>query len=221
MRAFNDWNRGKPYPDQIKPANFLLLAHDDPLVALPSGLRRERLTLIAPYSRDPEEWTALAFRNRFDGRRARVTTRIRGSPGAVRLKTYGDVIAEFSRHPEGKSGDGNGERCTRATVGLLTRLHVRAARIRHIGKESNHLEEVESGELKAEEDPVLEYVDVLADWRLAVPALRDLRDQLGPKAISEHAGISRRALRYALNGGRVPRAPARQALIVLARTSKE
>jgi hypothetical protein len=104
---------------------------------------RQRLTLVAPFSSDPAAWLHLEYRNRFDGTVVPTTTRPDGLPGAVRIKTYGDVIALYLRHPEVKSGDADGQPCGRATVGVLSRLHVRASRVRHIGKESNRLEEVE------------------------------------------------------------------------------
>jgi hypothetical protein len=216
MRPFAVVNAGRPDPLQVKPANFLLLAHDDPLVALPKGLDRLRLTLIAPFSSKPEQWAELEYRNRFDGRAVRVTTLPDGSAGAVRVKTYGDVIDEYGRHPEAKSGDAHGEPCTRATVGVLTRLHVRATRVRHIGKESNHLEEIEAGGFRTVEDPVPQYIDELGDWNAALPVLRGLREQLGAAPLCQHSGLKERALRYALNGGRVPRASARRALLALA-----
>jgi hypothetical protein len=216
MRPFTAVNAGRPYALQVKPANFLLLAHDDPLVALPKGLDRLRLTLIAPFSSKPEQWAELDYRNRFDGHALKVTTLPDGSPGAVRVKTYGALIDEYGRHPESKSGDADGEPCTRATVGLLTRLHVRAARVRHIGKESNHLEEIEAGGFRTVEDPVPEYFDELGEWNAVLPVLRGLREELGAAALCQHSGLKERALRYALNGGRLPRDAARSALLALA-----
>ncbi len=217
IRTFDGINRGRAYADQVKPANFLLLAHDDPLLALPQGWDRQRLTVIAPFSSKPEDWLKQEYRNRFDGRIVPVTTRPDGSLPSVRVKTYGDVIAEYGRHPESKSGGADGLPCTRATVGLLTRLHVRAIRVRHIGKESNRLDEVEAGAVRKAQDPVPEYVDERGEWEAARPSLRALGRRLGTKRLSVLSGVSARALRDALNGGRLPRRGARMRLMRLGR----
>jgi len=212
LAPFQAMNAGRSFAQQVKPANFLLLAHDDPLVALPDGLDPERLTLIAPYSNKPEEWLDLEYRNRFDGNVVAVTTSLEGSARAVRIKTYGDVIAEYGRHPETKSGDAEGRPCTRATVGLLTRLHVRASRVRHIGKESNHLEEVEAGGLRTTEDPVPEYVDVRGEWEAALPVLREI----GIARLAQMTGMAERTLRSRLNHQRLPHREARKRLLAIA-----
>ena len=64
---------------------------------------------------------------------------------AARVKTYGDVLSEYEYHPEAKCADGDGSACDKQTVGLLQRRHIRIDQMKYIGKESNSLEEVESG----------------------------------------------------------------------------
>jgi hypothetical protein len=220
LKVFDAYNAGRAYADQVKPGNFLLMAHDDPLVALPGGLERSRLTLIAPFSSKPGDWLHLEYRNRFDGEAVAVTTRGEGQAGAVRIKTYGDVIALYLRHPEAKSADTTGEPCHRGTTGLLDRLHVGAIWVRHIGKESNRLEEVEAGQLRITDDPVREYADQRGEWDALLPRLRELRAEHGTKYLMEVSGLSERAVRDALNRGRVPHRKAREALIALARESR-
>lgn len=51
-RPFTQWNTGKPYREQIKPFNFLLVAHIARL-GYPPGTEPDRLRLIAPYNADP------------------------------------------------------------------------------------------------------------------------------------------------------------------------
>jgi hypothetical protein len=46
---------GRPYTDQIKPANFLLVAHVAP-GGYPTNADPEGFTLIAPYEPDPHAW---------------------------------------------------------------------------------------------------------------------------------------------------------------------
>lgn len=120
LKAFDAYNARRAYAEQVKPGNFLLMAHDDPLVALAAGLERSRLTLIAPFSSKPAEWLDLEYRNRLDGQAVAVTTGADGQAGAVRIKTYGDAIALYLRHPEAKSADTSGEPCHRGTTGLLS-----------------------------------------------------------------------------------------------------
>jgi hypothetical protein len=212
LRAFEVLNDGRPYAAQVKPANFLLLAHDDPLIALPDGIDRNRLTLVAPYSSDPRSWLS-GYRNRFDGAAIRTTTRPEGAPGAVRIKTIGDVVADYGRHPEAKSGDSDGAPCTRSTVGLLHRLRIVAAAVRHHGKESNRLDDVQAGAIRRDDDLMQEYIDERGEWELALPYLRSL----GSRRLAESTGMSMRTLRSRLNSGRLPRRPDRKRLIAVAR----
>lgn len=60
------------------------------------------------------------------------------------------------------------------TVGLLERRHIQIDQIRFIGKESNSLEEVESGTVHSERNVYTEYVDPKRDeWSTKIlPALK-------------------------------------------------
>jgi hypothetical protein len=62
LEPFTVLNRGKPYAHQIKPFNFNLIAHIDPLVPLPEGTDRSRFALVAPYSADPATYLDLPWR---------------------------------------------------------------------------------------------------------------------------------------------------------------
>ncbi len=79
-RPFATWNRGKPWHEQIKPSNFILVATLDPF-GLPEGAVPERFRLIAPYSGDISAWTQLPWRNMYDpdGSAYRITTRTNGT----------------------------------------------------------------------------------------------------------------------------------------------
>ncbi len=63
-RPFTTWNRGKPWDEQIKPFNLLLVATLDPF-GLPEHATAERCRLIAPYTRNSQEWTRLRWRNMY------------------------------------------------------------------------------------------------------------------------------------------------------------
>ncbi len=67
LRWFEGFNAGKVFEDQVKPANFLLLAHPDPLeptLALP----------IAAYESDASKWLASVWINRRNAEKVRITT---------------------------------------------------------------------------------------------------------------------------------------------------
>src|SRR5437660_5582291 len=68
-----------------------------------------------------------------------------GTRQAARVKTYGEILRECEFHPESKCADADGKPCGKQTIGLLQRRHVRVEQIKYIGKESNRLEDVESG----------------------------------------------------------------------------
>jgi hypothetical protein len=216
LSPFAAFNRGRPYADQVKPFSFVLLAHDDPLSALPPGLDRDRLTLVAPFDADPGRWLGLDWRNRVDSRRVRVTIRPDGSPGAVRIRTYGDLLAAYATHPEAKASDPDGRPAGRRLRGRLGYLHLRATSVEHIGKESNQLDEVAAGAVPIVEDPTVRYLDRRGEWEAALPRLRELREARGAADLCERSGLSRKSLYNALTGGRLPREPARSRLLALA-----
>ena len=136
------------------------------------------------------------------------------APGAVRLTTYGDVLVQHRWHPEHKSGDPTGGPGRRTSVGLLPRLDVLADPVStHIGKESNHLEEVEDGLIVDADEVVVEYRDARAEWEAALPALR----VPGVAALAARTGAPKRTLRSWLNEGRLPRKRDRAVLLRLLR----
>jgi hypothetical protein len=214
---FRTFNEGQPYDRQVKPFGFVLLGHRDPLAALPDDVGAD-VTPVAPFSSNPEALLDLPWFNRRDGRPVTVTSRRRPTPGAVRLSTIGDIIARYRTHPEHKSGDPRGGLGRRGSVGLLPRLEVEAVGYPvHIGKESNRLEEVEHGLITDPDEVYVEYRDERREWEAMLPALRGRRDELGWRHLAERSGLSERAVRYALNAGRVPHEPARTLLLRLVR----
>jgi hypothetical protein len=218
LAPFAAVNRDLPFDEQVKPFGFLLMGHLDPLAALPDGLRAADVTPMAPFTSDPEELLDLPWRNRRDGGALTVTTGRGRARGRVRLQTIGDVVDAYRLHPETKSGDPRGGLGRRGSVGLLPRLTVRARGLPvHIGKESNRLDEVQDGLITDPEEVYVEYRDERREWEAALPALRRLRDERGWRCLAEASGLSERAVRYALNGGKVPRRKARLALIKAAR----
>jgi hypothetical protein len=192
IRPLAKLNEGKPYPDQIKPFNFLLTCQVKAL-GFPKGADPAHFHLIAPYNNDATQWLKKDWIDQYTGNSYRITTTGHtGTRRMARVKTYWDVLCEYEFHPESKCADAEGNTCDKQTAGLLQRRHIRIDHVRYIGKESNQLEAVDAGLVHSEEAIYTEYVDKSRDeWTLKIlPALR-----LMPltKLIRE-SGLSKRAL---------------------------
>jgi hypothetical protein len=212
-RPFDPMNAGRPFADRVKPFGFLLLGHVDPLAAVPGAFAGRPVAPVAPYTAKPEEYATVPWVDRHSGRPLRVTTRQRSTPGAVRLMTYRDVIADYRMHPETKSGHPYGGLALRSSVGVLPRLDVVATDVRHVGKESNRLEEVEDGLDVLEDEAYTEFMDPRAEWAQVVPALQ----AIGVVELVRQTGIPERTLRSNVLEGRVPRELRRARLLAIVR----
>ena len=107
----------------------------------------------------------------------------------------------YRLHPESKSDLGGGPG-RRSSTGLLPRLQVVVSGVpRHIGKESNRMNEVDEGSVSAVEDVYVEYRDDRREWEALLPALR----AIGASELARRTGMSERTLRSRLNSGRLPR----------------
>jgi hypothetical protein len=111
LKPLEALNRGKAYIEQIKPANFLLVAHVAP-GGYPQGADPERFALIAPYETDPQAIDQLRWRNVYDpnGPDHRISSETlisrRGHPlprGTVGVRSYRDILTAYRTHPEAKS----------------------------------------------------------------------------------------------------------------------
>lgn len=192
MRSFKDYNAGKTYSDQIKPFNFLLTCHVRQF-GHPVGINVERFHLVIPYDPDPRHWLKALWIDQYSGRSFCITTSgNHGTRQMARVKTYADVIREYEFHPESKCADQVGGVCTKQSFGLLQRRHVRIDLIKYIGKESNRLEDVESGLIHSEQNIYTEYHDPQRDeWQTRiVPQLRKIKLAI----LEKESGFSRRML---------------------------
>jgi len=205
-RPFTTWNRDKPWPEQIKPFNFILVATLDPF-GLPEQAAPERFRLIAPYSRDSQYWARLPWRNMYDpdGPTYRITTdREDSRPDGVLVKSYGQVLHEYRLHPEHKFNGPDGQRCRFLTRGLLQRRPVHlAGTAQLIGKEANKLDEVQAGLHAGIEDVVTQYggttiTGVLRN--LVLPVL----DRYSGRELARLVGSDRRTIDR-IRAGQLPR----------------
>jgi hypothetical protein len=196
-------NDGKRFAEQIKPFNFLLTCHVRPFGHPQPCTDPEHFHLIAPYENDPTRWLALAWIDQYSGKTYRITTAgHHGTRSTARVKTYGDVLTEYEFHPESKCAGADGTICGKQTVGLLQRRHIRVEQIKYIGKESNSLEEVESGLIHAAQNVYTEYPDPRRDeWQTQIiPVLK----KITLSQLEKLSGLSRRTLIYARVGRRRP-----------------
>ena len=181
---FKGLNAAKDFIEQIKPANFLLLAHRDPLHPNPA-------LPIAPYEPDASKWSAMDWIDRRTGMPVKITTRPFDGQvltGEVRVRTYRDMLADFLKHPESKSLAPDGGRVVGSTRGLLQRRPVASLpQIARIGKETNHLEERILGLVVDGDRSVSEYVDPEA-WREQLSALVA---SSGVGAVAKELGVNR------------------------------
>src|SRR5487761_185268 len=175
-RPFAKFNEGKAYVDQIKPFNFLLSCHVNSF-GHPIGADPEKFHLIAPYESDSRRWLNIKWTDQYSGEQYRIPANgYFGDRRNVRVKTYGDVLTEYEFHPETKNADAGGNPSGKQTIGLLQRRHVQIDQTKYIGKESNLIEEVESGLVHSEMDIYTEYVDPKRDeWTTKIlPALKQI-----------------------------------------------
>jgi len=191
-RPFAKFNEGKAYVDQIKPFNFLLSCHVNSF-GHPIGCDPEEFHLIAPYESDPRQWLKMEWIDRYSGKQYGITTNgYYGNRHTARVKTYGDVLIEYEFHPETKNADADSDPSGKQTIGLLQRRHIQIDQIKYIGKESNLIEDVESGLVHSEVDIYTEYVDPKRDeWETKIrPALK----KLSLSKLVRLGGLSRRAI---------------------------
>ena len=197
---FTELNRGRSYGERIKPANFLLMAHPDPLY--PSDARP-----IAPYERDASKWLDLSWIDRLTGSSIKVTTRAFegvAPPGEVRIRTFRDVMRDYEAHPEAKSLAPDGDTVRRGTRGLLLRRPVRAMKVRaYLGKEGNKLDERAMGLADDPDQYQVRYANetltVFTD--LVLPVLR----MMNRTHLAMESEISRRQIIRIIKDGNMPR----------------
>jgi hypothetical protein len=218
MKCLESLNAGKLYPDQVKPFNFLQTCHVSPF-GHPAGVDPEKFHLVTPYDPDPRKWLANEWIDQYTGKRFRTTTRGHcGSKHTARVKTYGDVVAEYEFHPESKCADAFSNPCDKQTTGLLGRRHIEIDEIKCIGKESNSLENVDAGLVHAEKNAYTEYSDLRRDeWETkSRPALKIPPLDL----LVKMSGRSRRMLIDARAGRSRPHRKNRELLAAILRKLK-
>jgi len=195
LKWFGSHNSAHEYANQVKPFNFLnsfqarpqFELSDANQFAIPKrGRPRKQLVVrpVAPFEKDMRKAAQLAF------------DRETGNPiAAQQLMSYREALAQYHLRPESKFL--NGDYVDR---GRTERRHVVATQIVHIGKESNRWEQRYFVGDDDDEDAEIEYgIDEGASALDA--AVRGLCEKIGQRAAAKQLGVSRTALRRALNSG--------------------
>jgi hypothetical protein len=123
LRRVKAINKGKPYEEQIKPFNFVLVgsptmtSRNQPIIPLTAFTTPD----LAPYQPFIDAKTGKLYSDKME----------------AYWKTLDKTIEEYIDHPESKFQ--NGDRC-----GTMRRMHLKVNSIHVIGKESNELEETEA-----------------------------------------------------------------------------
>lgn len=215
LRAFTPYNKAKPPTEQIRPFNFILVAHLAPLgepESHPSGPIR----LIASYENDPRKWPELDWIDRHHPKDGPYTITCNPHrdettpPNSAIVTSYRTVLTNYLHHPEHKYAAPDGAPCAVETRGLLHRHPVHIRTLREIGKEANKIDEIRSGLIGAQ-DTTMVYEE--GDYGLE-NALRQLAGlpgrQLARMLRCDYTTINR------IRRGQAPRRDLRTRILILA-----
>jgi hypothetical protein len=198
LRPFAGMNKGKPYAEQVKPHNFLLVAYRSPFGApTDAEVDPEQFQLVAPWTPDARQWGKSKWINRYSGKKYGITTRGRSRRGLARVMTYREYIALYESHPESKSLAPDRRPCDRATTGELGRREVQGLSLTYVGKESNRLHEREVGLVSGEGEFLTTYEPA---GKISPLVLR-----AGSAELSKQLGLNRSTIKRWKSGQSRPR----------------
>ena len=140
--------------------------------------------------------------NRYSGKTYRISTHPldETDTGAIRVKSYRSILSDYRGHPEAKSLDPTGARCTSRTRGLLARRPVVARSLTQVGKESNLLEESQTGLIQSQREALNDYGGPGSDeWQsLVLSVLKTL----GVREVARRTGLSGSGVSDVLRGAK-------------------
>jgi len=161
LNRFKKMNAYKPFNKKIKPFNFMLI-----------GSEKNGIIPCLPYDKDI---TGIKYKPFVDYKTDTASDKL-PLPSDAYWYTLDDILTKYVRHNDNKF-DYDKE-------GIAHRKHIKAERIRYIGKESNNIEDNLTG---IEEPDYLEY-DNIEDFKQWILSLR-------PKDVKDK-GISKQSLSY-------------------------
>ena len=210
LHAFDKLNQGRPREQQVRPYNFLLTCTP----SLKAGGRPdgdEPFCLIAPYGSNPREWPRLPWVEIYTHKHYHPVTTYDALGGVGRgaslVKTYREVLDEFTTHTNPKLLGPDGLPGHAKTVGLMRRRQIRSdhPHTTHGGKEVPMRESVRDDLLtELDDDTAIVYRDRRQSslHRLVLPTLRSFK----PGPVAARSGLPLRSIkRWRGNGGVVPR----------------
>jgi hypothetical protein len=181
LNWFKRYNEGRPYPEQVKPFNFLLTffirrQEDMALEDLTQEFdpKLDEIRPVAPYEKDTEK----ALRRIFDRNSESMEPVL-----MERLRTMTDVLRDYHRQPEYKFRGGGW-----AEDGVLRRRHVFADKIEDIGKESDGWEEDEAR--TEDQDAILTYQPSSFDRDRMIASIKSV----GKRELMREAAIAMRTI---------------------------
>ena len=179
---FNAPRHGPVSGGKPRPASFGLLAHANSVL---TGGEAAPLP-AAEYETDPTKWLGLDWRDRTTGEALTLATYDRSDPeqfaldrqaGKTIARTLGDILNTYPAHPEHKSLDPDGTPATARSRGKLRRRPVAGLPVmtRLVGKESNRLDDRQTGALLGESEYITDYGSVRDVWTTVIlPVLADI-----------------------------------------------
>ncbi len=181
LRWFKEYNRGKPYREQIKPFNFLF-AYQSALVN--SG--RSTAKPVSVYEKDLEK----AAEDCFDRETSKPVP-------SQHLKSYQEALAQYHLHPEAKFHGGDWLDC-----GVASRRHIITTVVEHVGKEANRWEE--QFYVGLDHNAQTEYGIAPEDTERILNSLRVACERLGQRAVAKAVSMSLRDISAFVQGKRKP-----------------
>lgn len=198
---FEKMNEGRPYAEQIRPFNFMLMFQADRIAAIeelhgPAGdaLRDKTRGKVEPYlpravagyRTDPAEAASQCF-DRETGRPV---------PRQL-LKTYAQALAQFHLRPEAKFLDADF-----LDSGPTRRRHVEVHAIVYIGKEANRWEE--QSYIGLDEEAEIEYGIIPEQRKSIINQAREAGNIHGQRALAKAAELSLQQVSAILRGQAAP-----------------
>jgi hypothetical protein len=160
-------------------------------------------TLIAPFSKHPEEWITRNYTNIHGGDTLRLYSNYRGK--RMQPRTLANIVWRHFLHPEAKSTGPDGSPCSFWTRGLLQRRSIKAARpFCFIGKEiERKAQEGEDLSVLESEGPIRYEPGKTTNTRAADPGHLLRAQRFGVRQLIRESGVKQHAVERYLRGQRV------------------
>lgn len=196
LSSFDTYNRDKPYTEQVRPFNFMLMFQARPLANWddwrsangidPASAGSGPPSVVAPYDADLTRAVTRCF------------DRDTGKPvPAWMLKSCAEVLAQYHLRPEPKFLNAD-----YLDSGQARRRHVKVSTVVYIGKEGNRWEE--QSYLGIDPGAEIAYGMAPEDRKGELAQIKQAADRFGSSALARAADISRQHLNSILGNSAIP-----------------